>query len=389
MVKFLLRTMLLSIIALTVLMSSLSAFKPKELYRDQVAVLMYHHIHDQDQSSSTITTKLFRDQLAFLQSRGFHFISLNDFKQFLNGAPVPENAVLVTFDDGYESFYTNAYPVLKEMKVPAVNFLITDTLDHPGESNLPFLSREEIRTMEKEGEGLIAFGSHTDALHAKVDGKALLTGKLIKDGKEETDQEYSRRILDDTRASIRKIDELVPEHTDTMAYPFGIYNEKAVQLVREAGIKYAFTILPRMATRKADPLRIPRINAGSPYISPEVLYNAITRRVTAVSHLNDKVPIRDTVEQIGGTLTKDKSDGSIVINYNGEQFRINQNRSQVSMNGKLIPLSEPIQVSGSRMFIGLDDLQNILGIQIMLDPETQTFTAKPPSRSEFDMDVVK
>lgn len=389
MVKFLLRTLLLSLIALTLVVSSLSAFKPKELYRDQVAVLMFHHIHDKDESSSTITTKLFRDQLTYLQNRGFHFISLNDFKQFLQGSPVPENAVLVTFDDGYESFHTNAYPILKELHVPAVNFLITDTFKDPKQGGLPFLSREEVRTMAKESGDLIAFGSHTDALHAKVDNKALLTGKLIVNGKEETDQEYSRRILEDTRASISKINELVPYQTDTMAYPFGIYNEKAIQLVKEAGIKYGFTILPRMATRKDDPLRIPRINAGSPYITPEVLYNTIARRVTVVSHPNDNVLLRETVEQIGGSLGTDKTDGGVIIYYNGQQIKISQNRREAIRGGTIIPLSKPVKISGSRMYINLNDLENILGIPIYLDPATQTFTSKPPARSEFDMDVVK
>ncbi len=43
----------------------------------------------------------------------------------MEGATVPSNAVLVTFDDGYQSFYTAAYPILKSLRIPAVNFVIT------------------------------------------------------------------------------------------------------------------------------------------------------------------------------------------------------------------------------------------------------------------------
>lgn len=62
-----------------VLISAFDTWGPKmtESYSDQVTVLMYHHVHDTDQSSNTVSSKLFRDQLSFLQSKGYHFISLS------------------------------------------------------------------------------------------------------------------------------------------------------------------------------------------------------------------------------------------------------------------------------------------------------------------------
>ncbi|WJH34715.1 polysaccharide deacetylase family protein [Paenibacillus sp. CC-CFT747] len=283
MIKFLLRTAVIAIAGLTFLVSSLSAFKPETLYRSQVAVLMYHHIHDTDQSGATITTELFRSQLSYLKGRGYHFISLQEFKDFMNGAAVPDNAVLVTFDDGYEGFYQNAYPVLTKLNIPAVNFIITGTLDHPLAGNIPFLNRDEIRIMTSHSPG-IEVQCHTDSLHGKTEGdqgKALLVARLPKDGRTETEDEYKKRIVDDTRACTGRLKDLTPHQVDAMAYPYGIYNPLAASLVKEGGIQYAFTILPRMATQGMDPLRIPRINAGSPYITPLALHNMIMRRVTA------------------------------------------------------------------------------------------------------------
>lgn len=136
-------------------------------YRDQVAVLMYHHVHDTDHSASTVSTALFREQLSYLLSRGYHFISLGDFKQFLAGGPVPDKAVLVTFDDGYKSFHDFAYPILRELQVPAVNFIITKDLDTPLAPSIPALSPEEIQAMMREMPGLIDAQCHTNALHFK------------------------------------------------------------------------------------------------------------------------------------------------------------------------------------------------------------------------------
>lgn len=391
MVKYVLRGALIVIIGLTFIISNLSVNKPKHFYSDQVAVVMYHHVHDTDQSSSTITTKLFRDQLTYLKSRGFHFISLDDFKSYLKGAPVPENAVLVTFDDGYQSFYQNAFPVLKQMDVPAVNFIITETLSHPQDGNVPFLSPQEIKTMTGES-SLIDVQCHTDSLHAKADngqGKALLIARLKNNGQTETEDEYKNRIVNDTQSCVRSLKDLTPRKVDSLAYPFGIYDTTASSLVQQGGMDYAFTILPKMATRDADSMKIPRINAGSPYITPEALHNMIMRRITRVDPQKPggSVMLRDTLEQIGGELTKDKIDGSTVINYNGVQWKVNTgSRDAASRSGK-ITMDNPITIKDGRSYIHLSDLEKLLGFSIHLNPLTQTYTAKLPDTSEFDVEA--
>ncbi|WP_158560904.1 polysaccharide deacetylase family protein [Paenibacillus contaminans] len=381
------RSLLLCAAVLTTVLTTLSMFKPEHLYRDQVAVLMYHHVHDEAQSSGTITTELFQEQLSYLKSQGYNFITLDDLKRFLKGATVPENAVLVTFDDGYESFYTNAFPILKKMDIPAVNFAITeDTLD-PKSSYIPAMSREEIRDMTAQM-STIDVQCHTHALHEKIDGVAALTGRIKNsEGNTETEDQYKQRILEDTKMCLNTLTGLYPRPIDSLAYPFGIYNKTAAGIVHEAGVQYAFTILPRMTTRDTDPLKIPRINAGSPYITPEGLHNMIMRRVTSVNHPFDKVGLRDTLEQIGGELTVDKSDGNKVINYNGQEWKILPGGSAVLKDNVEIPLSKPLKVVGNRTFISLDDLQKVLGVQIVYNAETHTYTAKLPDESAIDAET--
>ncbi|MCD1258916.1 polysaccharide deacetylase family protein [Paenibacillus athensensis] len=270
-------TLLLGIITLTLLLSPLQA-RPANTtsYRDQVAVLMYHHIHDKDESSSTITSALFRSQLRMLKDNGYRFLTLAEFESFMQGAPVPDNAVLVTFDDGYQSFYTAAYPILRELGVPAVNFVITMNLANPLGSYIPSLSGDEIREMTQAGVG-IDVGCHTDALHYKLpSGKAALVGRLSAG---ETDDAYKQRVAGDATACRQKLAALTTQPLDAYAYPYGIASPLAAQLVQNAGFRYAFTITPEMATRRADPLHIPRINAGSPNISPEELHRSIQRRI--------------------------------------------------------------------------------------------------------------
>jgi peptidoglycan/xylan/chitin deacetylase (PgdA/CDA1 family) len=263
--------LLICVIGLTFLQT----FDKREArYANQVAVLMYHHIHDEDTSSSTITTRLFRDQLQYLKNSGHNFISMVEFQQFMGGATVPDNAVMVTFDDGYESFYTNAFPVLKQLQIPAVNFIITGTLDHPLDDIPPKLSREQIIEMTTST-SLIDAQCHTNAFHDKREnGRAL----LLKDSSE-TEQQYVDRMTADTQACIAKVKEVNPREINALAYPYGIYDNQTAQVVRSAGIRYAFTIEPLMAVQNINPMNIPRINAGNPSISPEGLNSMIAKKI--------------------------------------------------------------------------------------------------------------
>lgn len=248
------------------------------IYTDEVVVLVYHHIDDQVQGSVTISTKLFERQLEAMQRKGYQFITMDQFKSFMSeGTMVPDNAVLVTFDDGYKSFYTNAFPILKKMRVPAVNFVITKDLDNPDGTPLPSLTREEIIKMRKEFAG-IDFQGHSDGLHAMQNGKPMLTNKMTTNGITETDDEFKQRVHKDALTCFSKLRELNgSKSVDSYAYPFGSYDEVAIRNLQEAGVKYAFTTKAGIVSVRTDPMQIPRINAGSPFIRVHSINNLINK----------------------------------------------------------------------------------------------------------------
>ncbi|WP_438431920.1 polysaccharide deacetylase family protein [Gorillibacterium sp. sgz500922] len=279
--------LLTALLLLTALSSHPGLIRANDAYRDQVAVLMYHHIADDNTSSSTITTALFREQLAYLQERGYRFISLAEFKAFLSGASVPGKAVFVTFDDGYDSYYRLGVPIMKELGVPSINFIITSHLRQKQTSGIPTLTKAAIQKMLAETP-LALVGSHSDNLHNEANngkGKPLLVARLAKDGRTETDAEYEARIRNDLNASHSLLSELSPNSADAIAYPYGVYDREALRLVRESGFRYGFTIAPGMTTRSSDPLKLPRINAGNPEVSPAELDKMIQSRVRFVGPL--------------------------------------------------------------------------------------------------------
>src|SRR5690606_2914016 len=84
-------------------------------YEDQVIVLMYHHIDPSESNSVIISPEQFESHMQMLRDKGYQVISMDQFMAFnSHEEEVPANAVLITFDDGYESFYTYAAPTLEK-----------------------------------------------------------------------------------------------------------------------------------------------------------------------------------------------------------------------------------------------------------------------------------
>jgi poly-beta-1,6-N-acetyl-D-glucosamine N-deacetylase len=286
MLRFMLPAVLFfAIISCLLLPAKSSIGQSPVYYRDQVAVLMYHHIHEHALSSATITPALFQSQLELLIQKGYQFISLSDLQNYLRGSLIPDNAILVTFDDGYESFYTKAWPILTKLNIPAVNYIITNTLNNRQESFLSYLSYEQIASMSASS-NLVEFGCHTDSLHLKyANGKAALISPIIHpDGSKEADAAYQERIVHDTRMCVEKISQTTNRKVTHFAYPYGIYNKTAIKLLSQAGIQYAFTTKSQMTTREANPMLLPRINAGSPWVTPEKLDFAIKQARIRIDH---------------------------------------------------------------------------------------------------------
>jgi len=246
-----------------------------KLFDDKVAVIMYHHIDPKLQNGDTITPNLFASQLDELARNHMQFISLSQFRSFMRGEHVPSNAVLVTFDDGYESFYKYAYPIMKKRHISGVCFVITGDLTPRAMVFTPHMTPEEIQEMMKIDPDT-EVQAHTDNLHYKVDrGHDGLTGYLKLNGKRETELQYIARITQDIKACVQKLVRLNRHTIDTFAYPYGLYNASSIRVLHANGIHYAFTTKPGLCAPGANPMLLPRINGGSPHITPEVLYQSI------------------------------------------------------------------------------------------------------------------
>jgi peptidoglycan/xylan/chitin deacetylase (PgdA/CDA1 family) len=125
----------------------------------QVPILMYHHISlpltqsPLDQSLA-VHPEMFKAHLDYLKAQGFHSITFNQlFNALYYGGPLPKKPIILTFDDGYDDGYKNAYPMLKEHGFSGMFYIITGKVGWQGQATWP-----QLREMLRNG---MQMGSHT------------------------------------------------------------------------------------------------------------------------------------------------------------------------------------------------------------------------------------
>ncbi len=205
---------------LIVILVSLGAFDIWLSRHAVVPILMYHHVDavehvDPLQSSNTISPERFEWQMKYLKDHRFHVISFDQFmKARKDKSQLPHKAVVITFDDGYEDNYTEAFPILKKYGFPATIFLVSDLINTPG-----FLTLEEVKEMAAHR---IEMGSHTRTHVYLPEVSAEKQWDQIKGSKDILEKQLGRPVK-------------------YFCYPSGGFSDAIKTMVRQAGYHAAVT----------------------------------------------------------------------------------------------------------------------------------------------------
>jgi peptidoglycan/xylan/chitin deacetylase (PgdA/CDA1 family) len=181
-------------------------------------VLMYHHISDQKWDEPMYVSRdEFSRQIKYLRDNKYKFMSMEEVEEYKqHKRKFPRRAVAITFDDGYEDVYRNAYPILKENGANGTVFVITSKLDEKG-----YLSRDQILEMQRSR--VVKSESHTD--------NHLQLPKLNYDNQ--------LRELTDSKDKLEKV---LGTKVKYIAYPYGESNEDTQKAVRKAGYNMGFIV---------------------------------------------------------------------------------------------------------------------------------------------------
>jgi peptidoglycan/xylan/chitin deacetylase (PgdA/CDA1 family) len=204
--------------------------------RLHVPILMYHSISIPPAGASLpelfVPTGDFTDQMRALQRDGYHAVTLDQLWGAWHGqGSLPEKPIVLSFDDGYQTQYTHAAPVLKQ-------------LGWPGVLNLKLLSLEQGEMTPKMIKSMISDGWEIDSHTINHLDVSQLSGASL------------HHEIADSRKMLQK-QFGVP--SNFFCYPAGRYDDQAIAALKAAGYTGATTELPGEATIGGDPFTLPRI----------------------------------------------------------------------------------------------------------------------------------
>ncbi|MCO4891613.1 poly-beta-1,6-N-acetyl-D-glucosamine N-deacetylase PgaB [Cupriavidus sp. WGtm5] len=235
--------------------------------RNHVVVLAYHDVEDKDpdQAYLSVRTDHLVGQLAWLRENGYRAVSVDQVLAARRGGPpLPERAVLLTFDDGYRSFYTRVLPILKAYRWPAVLAPVGSWLDTPPGQPVDFggtpTARERLldwqQVREIAASGLVEIGAHTDALHYGVranpqgntEPAAAVRVFDAATGRYESDAGQQDRLRADVAHITAKIRAVTGKPVRVWIWPYGAEGGAALRIVAENGYQMALTLEDGLAT---------------------------------------------------------------------------------------------------------------------------------------------
>ncbi|MES2205747.1 MAG: poly-beta-1,6-N-acetyl-D-glucosamine N-deacetylase PgaB [Pseudomonadota bacterium] len=235
--------------------------------------LNYHDVKDQldaKDDRSTISIDALVLQFNWLQKQGYTTIGLDDVLAAKEGGkPLPPKAVMLTFDDGYQSFYTRVFPLLKSFKFKAIQAVVGSWIERgncvPHQHNLnqplkgvsaegcqtvetPLMTWDELK--EIQSSGLVEIASHTYDLHkgigANPQGDKLPGATAFKfdmaNKKYETLEQYRLRLRADLSKNNQIIAKYLGKSPRIIVWPYSSHHSEAVAVAKSLGMLYNLTL---------------------------------------------------------------------------------------------------------------------------------------------------
>jgi len=215
--------------------------------RRHMPVLMYHRIASDGPAALAryrVAPARFREQVTWLRRHGYHAIMSEHLGRFLqHGKPFPGRPVMLTFDDGYQDFEDEAWPVLRRHDFAPEVFVVSDLVGGPAvwdggaAAGAPLMPAESIRRLASEG---VSFGSHL-ATHRAADGLS------------------TRELAEEMLRSRAQIAAWTGSEPKSLAAPYGVSDGRFRRLAHECGYEMVFSTVDAPAELGMNPLHIARI----------------------------------------------------------------------------------------------------------------------------------
>ncbi|MAC10300.1 polysaccharide deacetylase family protein [Alteromonas macleodii] len=253
------------------------------------AILLYHHVSSSTPASTSISPEAFKSHMEYLDAH-HTVVSLQDVVSAIqHNTTLPENAVAITFDDGYANILDNAHPILADLGFPYTVFINPDEIG-VGPKQLTW---EQVIAMHNDG---VVFANHTlDHLH-------MLNGEQAMG-----ERAWLEKVWQNVESAEKKIEDKLDISLKYLAYPFGEYNTALANKLKAEGY-IGFGQHSGAVGPSSDMQALPRFPAAGPYANLATLktkLNSLAMPVTQSSHKDPRMTARNLSSPISLTIDSD------------------------------------------------------------------------------------
>lgn len=216
----------------------------------ELPIIMYHHITtDAGRAGKyTVLVSEFENDLSFIEENGYTAVTVTELINFVKGeSELPEKPIMITFDDGFESFYSLAYPILREKNIKSVVSVIgkvTEKYSEFEDHNINYSNMNFNQIYELASGGLVEIQNHSYDMHVSAQGQRKGISKLDN----ETYDEYKKTLSNDL-LTLQKILKLKCGITpQCVTYPYGAHSEETLGIIKKLGFKSTMLCEERVNT---------------------------------------------------------------------------------------------------------------------------------------------
>ena len=199
---------------------------------------MYHRFDEHKYPSTNIQMDIFKEQINIIENLKINFLHPKNLNEEIL-KPNKVKKILLTIDDGFQSFYDNAWPILKKKNIPFILFISTAYVGKKG-----YMNWEQIKEVEKSGLGII--GNHSHTHEYLVD-------------------QTNNQIINDINRAIKLFEKKLGHSPKYFSYPFGEYSNDFKKILKNLNFNIAFGQHSGMIDSTKNSLEFPRFPINEKY----------------------------------------------------------------------------------------------------------------------------
>lgn len=246
-------------------------FAPTCWAKDNAVILLYHHVSEQTPALTSVSPKVFRQHLEYLAANHKVLPLKTVIEAISQGNPLPDKAVVITFDDGYDNIFANAHPLLQEFGFPYTVFINPPLIGNASYQ----LNWQQIQTMSKQG---VTFANHGNT-HEHFLGKL----------EDEGEQQWLSRVMLNINQAEQSLEQQLGYSLKYVAYPYGEFNLPLKQALRDAGY-IGFAQISGAVASYSDFAALPRYPAAGMYSNLNSLKTKLNSLAMPVSDITPAEP---------------------------------------------------------------------------------------------------